>query len=87
MAEPYVLVVEDDRPVRELLVRWLTMMGYSALAVENADEAISTIAREQPFAVITDVVIPPAPIGVSFVGCILPGIHSRQGCRRRQIKC
>jgi DNA-binding NtrC family response regulator len=58
MAEPYVLVVEDDPPVRELLVRWLTMMGYSALAVENADEAISTIAREQPFAVITDVVMP-----------------------------
>jgi len=72
MAEPYVLVVEDERPVRELLVRWLTSMGYPARAVENADEAINAISREQPFAVITDVIMP-----VHDGLWLLEQIHSR----------
>lgn len=58
MAEPYVLVVEDERPVRDLLTRWLNHLGYAVRAVESADEALDAIARRRPLAVISDVVMP-----------------------------
>jgi CheY-like chemotaxis protein len=58
MAERYVLVVEDERPVRDVVVRWVTELGYSVQAVESADEAITMIAGERPFAVIADVMMP-----------------------------
>jgi CheY-like chemotaxis protein len=58
MAEPYILVVEDDRPVQQILVRWLENLGYATRAVETADAAIAAIMRERPYAVISDVVMP-----------------------------
>jgi CheY-like chemotaxis protein len=58
MAEPYILIVEDDPPVQQLLVRWLEKLGYSTRAVETADAAIAEIMEERPYAVISDVVMP-----------------------------
>ena len=52
------LVVDDEAPVRESLVRWLKSLGYQSSAVENADEALAEIARQLPFAVIADMVMP-----------------------------
>ena len=58
VTEPYVLVVDDQRLVRESLVRWLKSLGYLAVAVETADQAIQEITRRLPVAVIADVVMP-----------------------------
>lgn len=58
MSEPYVLVVDDERLVRESLVRWLKTLGYRAVAVEYAEQAIQEITRQLPVAVIADVVMP-----------------------------
>ena len=58
MVEPYVLVVDDEALLRESLVRWLKSLGYRSVAVESADEAIDEIARQMPFAVIADMVMP-----------------------------
>jgi CheY-like chemotaxis protein len=58
MMERYVLVVDDERLVRESLVRWLKSLGYPSVAVPNADEALETIAQQLPVAVIADMVMP-----------------------------
>lgn len=58
VSEPYVLVVDDERPVRESLVRWLNSLGYAAVAVDTADAAIQELTRQLPIAVIADVVMP-----------------------------
>ena len=54
------LVVEDEEPVRSLVVRLLSMLGYTILEASNAAEALE-IARssETPIhAVVTDIVMP-----------------------------
>jgi two-component system response regulator FlrC len=58
MVEPYVLVVDDEALLREALVRWLKSLGYRSVAAESADEAITEITRELPFAIIIDIVMP-----------------------------
>jgi two-component system, cell cycle sensor histidine kinase and response regulator CckA len=54
------LVVEDEEPVRSLVVRLLSMLGYTIFEASNAAEALE-IARssESPIhAVVTDIVMP-----------------------------
>jgi two-component system, cell cycle sensor histidine kinase and response regulator CckA len=55
-----ILVVEDDEPVRKLVVRLLAMLGYHVLeAVDAADALRIADTSGQPIhAVITDVVMP-----------------------------
>ena len=58
MADPYVLVVDDEAVLRESLVRWIESLGYPSIAVETADDAIDQITRQMPFVVIADMVMP-----------------------------
>ena len=58
MNEPYVLVVDDERLVRESLVRLLKSLGYRAVAVEHAPDAIDEITKQVPVAVISDMMMP-----------------------------
>ena len=58
MHEPYVLVVDDERLVRESLVRWLKSLGHRAVSVERADAAIDEITKQLPTVVIADVQMP-----------------------------
>ncbi len=55
-----VLVVEDEEPVRRLVIRMLDMLGYTVLEATNAAEALETArsARQPIDAVLTDVVMP-----------------------------
>jgi PAS domain S-box-containing protein len=54
-----VLVVEDERVVRALMVRSLTGLGYHCVEAGNAEEALLVLQREQHLdLVITDVVMP-----------------------------
>jgi two-component system NtrC family sensor kinase len=55
-----VLVVEDDRGVREHLVEMLSDMNYSVLAAENAETALELIADDSRKIdlLLTDVVMP-----------------------------
>jgi len=51
-------VVEDERPVRDLLVTVLTRLGFSVRAAATAEEAL-TFEHEQPVDVLmTDVMLP-----------------------------
>ena len=56
--KPHVLVVEDDRAVRESLRRSLEFNGYEVSLAEDGAEALAGISRIDPDAVIMDVMMP-----------------------------
>lgn len=52
------LIAEDDRAVRESLVRALQLEGYRAVAVGNGAEALEATARDQPDLILLDISMP-----------------------------
>jgi len=52
------LVVDDDRAVRDALRRALTLAGYAVECAEGGAEAIELVAEELPDAVVLDVGMP-----------------------------
>lgn len=57
-ARESVLVVEDDRSYRELLVDELTEAGYTVTATGSAEEAIRALELETPSLVVSDLRLP-----------------------------
>lgn len=53
-----ILVVDDDRAVRESLRRSLAFNGYSVELAEDGVEALERIASDRPDAVVLDVMMP-----------------------------
>jgi two-component system response regulator AtoC len=53
-----VLVVEDNTPYRELLVRRLGKKGYAARGASSAEEALELVAEEVPQVAICDISLP-----------------------------
>src|SRR5689334_11022228 len=63
-----VLIIDDDRALRDALRRTLTLAGYEVTTAEDAETGLDTIADEHPDAVVLD------------VG--LPGVDGLEACRR-----
>ncbi len=57
-AENPILIVDDERPVRETLLKILSLLGYAAIAVCNGREAMETFDRHPFDLVITDLDMP-----------------------------
>jgi two-component system, OmpR family, response regulator MprA len=55
---PHVLVVDDDRAVRESLRRSLEFNGYDVSLAHDGAEALATIAGNLPDALVIDVMMP-----------------------------
>jgi two-component system, OmpR family, response regulator MprA len=55
---PHVLVVDDDRAVRESLRRSLEFNGYAVTLANDGAEALATIAGQAPDALVIDVMMP-----------------------------
>ncbi len=53
-----VLIVEDDRSLRELYAKVLTLEGYAVLSAEDGIEALERARHETVDAVILDLVMP-----------------------------
>jgi two-component system response regulator MprA len=62
------LVVDDDRAVRDALRRALTLGGYEVEVAEDGEQALERVARALPDAVVLDVA--------------MPGIDGLEVCRR-----
>lgn len=57
-SKPHVLVVEDDRAVRESLRRSLEFNGYTVSLAADGAEALAGISQVNPDAVVMDVMMP-----------------------------
>ncbi|HEY3884070.1 MAG TPA: HD domain-containing phosphohydrolase [Vicinamibacterales bacterium] len=55
---PAVLVVDDERGVREVVARWLTSGGYDVRTAENADQALQGVHRSAPAVALCDIRMP-----------------------------
>ncbi|HEY0902851.1 MAG TPA: response regulator transcription factor [Marmoricola sp.] len=55
---PHVLVVDDDRAVRESLRRSLEFNGYAVSLAEDGAEALAGISTTSPDAIVMDVMMP-----------------------------
>ena len=55
---PHVLVVDDDRAVRESLRRSLEFNGYAVSLANDGAEALASIAGQAPDALVIDVMMP-----------------------------
>jgi DNA-binding response OmpR family regulator len=54
----YVLVVDDDPEIRQLMEHELTASGFRTLAVGGGEEALAQIRRERPSAILLDLLMP-----------------------------
>jgi two-component system response regulator MprA len=63
-----ILVVEDDRRIREMLRRGLVFEGYAVATADNGEEALRQVRESMPDGVILDL--------------MLPGIDGLEVCRR-----
>ena len=53
-----VLVAEDDKSVRDSLVRALTFEGYDVITAEDGAEALMAVVDSQPDVIVLDVLMP-----------------------------
>ena len=58
VAEPTILIADDDETVRDLVAFKLGAAGYHAITAEDGSTALDLVHREQPDMVILDVVMP-----------------------------
>lgn len=58
MSKEKILVVEDERDIRELISYNLEHEGYKVIACDNGERSVELIKREQPELVILDLMLP-----------------------------
>jgi DNA-binding NtrC family response regulator len=54
----YIMVVDDDPDIRELLKRFLTKKDYDVVCVENAEKALAKIKERKPNLILLDINMP-----------------------------
>ncbi|MEW6041708.1 MAG: response regulator [Elusimicrobiota bacterium] len=53
-----ILIIEDDRPLAELLSHVLEMKGYNVLSASNGNDALKIIKKNTPDLIILDILLP-----------------------------
>lgn len=54
----YIMVVEDDRDVAGMLANYAEELGYAAVIMPNAEEALAYLAQDQPDAILLNLSLP-----------------------------
>ncbi|HXG90031.1 MAG TPA: response regulator, partial [Vicinamibacterales bacterium] len=57
-ADPYVLIVDDEQPVRDVIGRMLARSGLRLRYATNADDALAEVYAHPPMVVVADVHMP-----------------------------
>jgi len=71
MDRPCVLIVEDDRSVREPLAKFLSLHGFDVLAAETVAGARQILSGRQPDAAVLDLRLPEGS-GLEIAAAIPP---------------
>jgi len=58
MADRTILIVDDEKKIRELLDLRLTSEGYKVIQAENGEEGVSQAKKHVPDMIIMDVMMP-----------------------------
>ena len=58
MSDPVILVAEDERDIRELIVFTLQLSGFEVIEVSNGEEAVQRAAEIKPDLILMDVRMP-----------------------------
>lgn len=53
-----ILVVEDEKPIREAIAIFLELDGYRVIVATNGAQALDAIAEERPDVILCDVMMP-----------------------------
>ncbi|NQS88338.1 response regulator [Patescibacteria group bacterium] len=61
-----ILVVDDEKAARELLSKLLTKEGHKVIEAADGDQALKTVYKEWPDAIIMDAILP----GMSVIGVV-----------------
>jgi len=56
--EHFILVVDDEPPVNDLLKRFLTLRGYKVLVASNGQQALTMVERDTPELIVLDAYMP-----------------------------
>lgn len=74
-----VLVVDDEAPLRRVLERALTRLGYRVIGAGTAESALDLLAAEQPDAILLDIHLPTMS-GLAFYVAALARWPKLEGC-------
>jgi two-component system response regulator BaeR len=58
MSSTHILIVEDEPEIAEILKDYMINEGYKASCIENGDEVISFVEKENPSLILLDLMIP-----------------------------
>lgn len=53
-----ILVVDDEKPIREMLKRFLAKKGYEVYDADNGDDALKIVGEQEPCIVLLDIRMP-----------------------------
>ena len=65
-------MVDDELEIRDMLGRFLTEQGYEALMTSNGEEALELAEKEDPQAILLDI--------------LMPGMNRIESCKRLKAK-
>jgi DNA-binding response OmpR family regulator len=54
----YILVIDDEHPIREMLREVFTSAGFEVDVAETGADGLSSVARRRPDLVVTDILMP-----------------------------
>jgi|WetSurMetagenome_2_1015567.scaffolds.fasta_scaffold1032842_2 DNA-binding response OmpR family regulator len=57
-SRPAILLVEPDRPLRDVIVLGLERAGFEVVTVEHPEETVAMIRSRRPFLVLLDLFLP-----------------------------
>jgi DNA-binding response OmpR family regulator len=58
MSEPVILVAEDERDIRDLIVFTLQLSGFNVIQAPNGEEAVKKAVKVKPDLILLDVRMP-----------------------------
>ena len=74
-----VLVVDDEAPLRRVLERALSRLGYRVIGAASAESALELLAGERPAAILLDIHLPTMS-GLAFYVAAIARWPELQGC-------